>query len=108
MADITVRELKELLDKGTALKIIDVREEWEFDTDHIEAENIPMGIITAKVNDPGFQELKQQEFVVYCRSGARSGNVAGFLRSQGYSGVKNLIGGMLAWRAEINPDFNVE
>lgn len=108
MPDITVQELKERFDNGTAPKVIDVREEWEYDTDHIEAENIPMGIITAKVSDAEFMKLKDQEFVVCCRSGGRSGQVANFLRQQGFSECRNLVGGMMAWKESIDSNFNVE
>ncbi len=104
--DITVNELKERLDKGTAPKLIDVREEYEFDNQHLDAEHIPLGEIPGKVE--ALAELKDLEFVVYCRSGGRSGRAAEFLRGQGFSKVRNLTGGMLAWKMYIDPSFNVQ
>jgi rhodanese-related sulfurtransferase len=104
--DISVQELKQRLDEGTAPKIIDVRESWEYDADHIDAENIPMGQVPGQLDELG--AWKYQELVVCCRSGGRSGNIATFLRSAGFSNVRNLTGGMLAWKANIDPRFNVE
>lgn len=105
MADITVQELNERIGNGTAPKIIDVRETWEYETDHIEAENIPMGIVPVKIMD--LQDYKDQELVVCCRSGGRSGQICQYLRGQGFSNVRNLTGGMMAWQANIDPNFNV-
>ncbi|MCB9230448.1 MAG: rhodanese-like domain-containing protein [Bacteroidia bacterium] len=106
MADITVKELKERMDQGTAPKIIDVRETWEYQKDHIEAENIPMGIVPAKL--PDLEPYRNEELVVTCRSGGRSGQITFFLTGQGFTNVRNLQGGMLAWKAQIDPSFNVE
>jgi rhodanese-related sulfurtransferase len=104
--DISVQELKERLDAGRAPRIIDVREPWEFEADHIDAENIPMGQVPGRIDE--LAEWKDQELVICCRSGGRSGNIATYLRSSGFSQVRNLTGGMLAWKANIDPDFNVE
>jgi rhodanese-related sulfurtransferase len=104
--DISVQELKERLDEGRAPKIIDVRETWEYENDHIDAENIPMGMVPEQLET--LSAYKDQELVVCCRSGGRSGNIANFLRSAGFTQVRNLTGGMLAWKANIDPRFNVE
>ena len=105
MSDITVNELKERLDTGQAPKIIDVREVHEFETDHIAAENIPMGEIPGQLGD--LAPFKDQELVICCRSGGRSGNIAAYLRTQGFANVRNLTGGMLTWQASIDPQFRV-
>jgi rhodanese-related sulfurtransferase len=105
MADITVQELKERLDAGTAPKIIDVREVHEYETDHIDAENIPMGIVPLRVAE--LEGYKDQELVICCRSGGRSGQITNYLKGQGFSGVRNLAGGMLAWQATIDPSFRI-
>jgi rhodanese-related sulfurtransferase len=104
--DISVQELKERLDAGRAPKVIDVRETWEFENDHILAENIPMGMVPDQLD--ALSVYKDQELVICCRSGGRSGNIANFLRSAGFTQVRNLTGGMLAWKAHIDPSFNVE
>jgi rhodanese-related sulfurtransferase len=105
MSDITVKELKERLDAGTAPKIIDVREIHEYDTDHIAAENIPMGEVPGRLAELG--QYKDQELVICCRSGGRSGNITNFLKAQGFGNVRNLAGGMLAWQATIDRNFRV-
>jgi rhodanese-related sulfurtransferase len=105
MSDISVQELKERLDAGRAPKIIDVREVHEYQTGHIAAENIPMGEIPGRLGD--LAQYKDQELVICCRSGGRSGNITSYLKSQGFSGVRNLTGGMLAWQAQIDRNFRV-
>ena len=105
MSDITVTELKQRLDEGTAPRIIDVREVHEFETDHIAAENIPMGEIPGRLDE--LASHRDQELVICCRSGGRSGNITNYLRSQGFSSVRNLTGGMLAWQAKIDANFQV-
>lgn len=106
MNTISVKELKEKIDAGNAPLIIDVREIHEWEMDHLEeARHIPMGEVPGKVDE--LSEYKDAEVILHCRSGGRSGNVTQFLSSQGFSKVYNLTGGMLAWKAEINPDFNV-
>lgn len=105
MREITVTELKSLLDAGKAPKIIDVRQDWEYEADHIEAENIPLHILPVKIHDLG--DLKDKEFIVCCRSGGRSGQACMLLHQAGFNGAINLRGGMMAWKAEIDPNFNV-
>lgn len=104
--DITVQELSERFKDGKAPKVIDVREPWEYANGHVDAENIPMGEVPGRLAD--LAEWKDQELVICCRSGGRSGNIAQFLRGNGFSEVRNLTGGMLAWKQHIDPSFNVE
>lgn len=103
MKEITVKQLKERMDAGTAPRVIDVREPHEWNQDHITDENIPMGTVPVRMNELD----KEAELVVACRSGGRSGQITAYLSSQGFGNVHNLAGGMLAWKAEINPEFNV-
>jgi rhodanese-related sulfurtransferase len=105
MSDISVQELKERLDAGTAPNIIDVREIHEYEAGHIHAENIPMGQIPERLAE--LHPFKDQELVICCRSGGRSGNITHYLKSQGFTGVRNLTGGMLAWKASIDENLNV-
>ena len=104
--DINVQDLNDRLKAGTAPKIIDVREPWEFENDHIDAENIPMGEIPGRISE--LSVYKDLELVICCRSGGRSGNIANYLRTQGFTNVRNLTGGMLAWKVAVDPRFNVE
>ncbi len=94
--DITVEELKERLDKGEKLHIIDVREPHEYEEFNINAELIPLATLPGKVDE--WSSLKNEEIIVHCRSGARSNNAKMYLEAAGFSNVRNLIGGMLAWQ----------
>ncbi len=97
MEDITVSELKERLDKGEKFHFLDVREEWEYEEDNLGANNIPLGELSQRYEE--LEAIKDQELVVHCRSGARSGQAKKFLESKGFSQVRNVTGGILAYRA---------
>lgn len=93
--DITVEELKEKLDGGQEFIFIDVREQYEYDEFNLNADLIPLGTIPAAVEK--YADKKDQEIVIHCRSGARSGRAQQFLQQNGFSNVRNLTGGVLAW-----------
>jgi rhodanese-related sulfurtransferase len=97
MQDITVEELKTRLDKGENIVIIDVREPWEFEEFNIDGRLIPLS------NLPDSLELlepyKDSELVVHCRSGARSATAKAFLTQQGFTKVRNMLGGAVAWQS---------
>jgi rhodanese-related sulfurtransferase len=97
MEDITVSELKDRLDKKEKFYFLDVREEWEYEEDNLGAENIPLGELPHRLSE--IEKHKDQEIVVHCRSGARSGNAKKFLESKGFSQVRNVLGGILAYRS---------
>lgn len=94
--DITVEELKERLDKGEDLNFYDVREEHEFEEDNLGAKLIPLAELPDHLDE--LEPLKDEEIIIHCRSGARSGKAARFLESQGFSNVRNVLGGILAYR----------
>lgn len=103
-SDVTVVELKDLLDQGADLTLIDVREPYEWDIGNLGpmgARMIPLGDLPQRYGeiDP------EDDIVVYCRSGARSARAADFLRGQGYERVRNLEGGILSWSDEIDPSI---
>jgi rhodanese-related sulfurtransferase len=95
--DITIEELKERMDKGENLNLFDVREEYEFDEFNIGAQLIPLGELPDRLDE--IKADKDAEIIVHCRSGARSGRAQAYLESEGYTNVRNLVGGMLAWQA---------
>src|SRR5690606_5695703 len=94
--DITVSELKERLDNGEELNLIDVRETYEYESDNLGAYLIPLGELPQRLNE--LEELKDQELLVHCRSGARSEKARQFLAADGFTNVRNVLGGILAYR----------
>jgi len=98
MADIHVQELKERLDNKESLHLIDVREPHEYEEYNIGAQLIPLGDLPFRMDE--IAHLKDEEVIVHCRSGARSNNAKLFLMENGFSNVRNLLGGMLEWRAQ--------
>ena len=97
MEDITIDELKARMDQGEALHIVDVREEYEFDEFNIGATLIPLGELPDRLDE--IAHLKNEEILIHCRSGARSGRAAAYLTAEGYTNVRNVLGGMMAWQA---------
>ena len=100
--EITVRELKRLLDNGAHVNLIDVREPHEYDFCRIPGSRlVPVRQIPNRVNE--FDHA--QEYVFYCHVGERSGWAVNFLRQVGLKKVKNVLGGIDAWAAEIDPSM---
>ena len=99
MADITSTELHQRQQTGETLNIIDVREPWEHEEARIEgAQNIPLGTLPEKLDD--IDEWKNQEIIVHCKSGSRSASAKAFLTQQGFTNVRNLVGGYQAYQQE--------
>ena len=94
--DITVQELKERLDKGEKVNLIDVREEHEYEEDNLGGELYPLGSLPSQIDE--LEDRKDEEIIVHCRSGARSARAQQFLEQNGFSNVRNLTGGILAYR----------
>lgn len=101
MQNITAEEVKERLDKGEKLNLVDVREPHEHAEFNIGGILFPLGKIQAMEVDE-LEELKDEEVIVYCRSGNRSGQAAMILDTMGFSNTKNLAGGMLKWQEKFS------
>lgn len=97
MTTITADELKFRLDSGEKLNLIDVREPHENAEFNIGGTLVPLGKVQTMQIDE-IDNLKNEEVIVYCRSGNRSGQAALMLETFGFTDVKNLTGGMLAWK----------
>lgn len=98
--EVSCAEAVALRDTGAAW--IDVREPHEWIHARIEGtELLPMQQAVEEL--PGRFPAKDATIVLSCHSGARSGNLVGWLRAQGYTDVHNLRGGILAWAAEDRP-----
>ncbi len=98
--EITSVELKQRLDRGDALRIVDVREPNEYQINRIAGSTlIPLGDISKR-----HAELNpDDEIVVHCKMGGRSAKAADFLRSVGFKRVLNLRGGILDWIDKVDP-----
>jgi|SRR5205809_3456951 len=94
---ITVQELKQRLDKGENIHLLDVREPSENADFNIGGVLLPLGDIR-NMQTETIDDWKKDEIVAYCRSGNRSGIAAQILEQLGFENVKNLTGGMLAWQ----------
>jgi rhodanese-related sulfurtransferase len=99
MQNITPEEVKERLDKGEQLNLLDVREPHEREEFNIGGIHIPLGQVMMQADE--LENLKDQEVIVYCRSGNRSGQGAMILETMGFTNTKNLSGGMLAWQSKF-------
>ena len=98
MQQITAAALKERINKGEKINLLDVREDSERAEFNIGGKHIPLGKIQMFELDE-LEDWKDQQIVVYCRSGKRSSLAAMMLEQAGYSEVINLEGGMLGWVA---------
>jgi rhodanese-related sulfurtransferase len=95
----TIEEMKER-EAGTEKDyvLLDVREDYERTEFNIGGIHVPLGELMG-----AFDRLaahKDDELIVYCRSGKRSAMAAQLLGQSGFTNVRNLEGGMLAWQAE--------
>jgi len=101
MEEITPAELKQRLDKGDDIQIVDVREDNEVAIGRIpNSIHIPLGQILGRMN-----EIDQdRETVVHCKMGGRSARAIEALQRSGYEGkLMNLKGGILRWSDEVDP-----
>ena len=102
MKEVTVRELKKMMDDKEDFQLIDVREPHEHQFTNIGGELIPMG----KVIENADKIDHDRKVVFYCRSGNRSGNVIKALEQQlGFNNLYNLKGGILEWSDEIDDNI---
>ena len=100
MQTITAEELKNRIDAGEKINIVDVREPHENAEFNIGGVLVPLGRIQTMDIDE-LEKFKTEELVVYCRSGNRSGQACMILDTMGFTNVKNLTGGMLKWQEKF-------
>ena len=96
---LTVKELKQRIDSGENLQLIDVREPWESKIAQIGGKLIPQKEIPTRPSEID----RDREVIVHCHSGVRSQRIAEFLAQAGYPRVANLAGGIQAWSEQIDP-----
>lgn len=97
MKEITVEELKQRLDNGEQLHIIDVREPDEYAEYNMGAQLIPLGQIMGMQLDE-IDELRDEELIIHCRSGKRSMQACMVLEQVGFKNCVNVTGGAMAWQ----------
>jgi sulfur-carrier protein adenylyltransferase/sulfurtransferase len=97
--EITVEELKEKLDNGGSVSILDVREPHEYEVANIGARLIPLGELPERL----IELDKDDALAVHCKTGGRSARAVRLLREAGFQNVYNVKGGITAWSEEIDP-----
>jgi adenylyltransferase/sulfurtransferase len=98
--EVTPILLKRMLDEGVEVQLVDVREPFEYQICHLEGSKlVPLGTLQSRVGDLS----KSKAVVVYCHHGRRSANAVSYLTSEGFRNVRNLKGGIAAWRTEVDP-----
>ena len=103
-ATVTPRELREMLDSGNKFALIDVREQVEWDINHIEgAELIPKSMIES---GDGLAKLPHDRVpVLYCKTGVRSAEALAMVKKAGFADAIHLQGGIVAWAKQLEPDM---
>jgi rhodanese-related sulfurtransferase len=100
MTNITVEELKARRDAGEKLNIIDVREPYEYAEYNIGGKLVPLGkILSMQLDD--LEDLKNEELIIHCKSGARSMQACMALEQAGFTNVANVPGGTMAWKQKF-------
>ena len=96
---ISPKELKVRLDKGDKLVLLDVREEWEYSLAKLDG-----SILIPKDTLPQSLALlnRDSEIIAICHHGMRSADATSFLLQQGFTNVKNLVGGIDAWSTQVD------
>lgn len=101
--EVTVQELKELLDNNEPVYLLDVRERFEKDLVDIGGDLIPLGQLDSRISE--IESNKEKPVIIYCRSGARSAEACRMLLAEGFQNVRNLKGGVLKWADDIDPSL---
>jgi rhodanese-related sulfurtransferase len=100
MTNISVEELKQRMDKGEKINLIDCREPHEYAEANLGGKLVPLGKIqTMQVED--LEDLKDEEVIIHCRSGHRSMMACMVLDSLGFKNTKNVAGGILEWQSKF-------
>jgi adenylyltransferase/sulfurtransferase len=98
--EVTARQLKDWMDQKKDIVVVDVREPWEYEINHIEGSRlIPLSQLPERMNELSTAD----QIVVQCQSGIRSAQATQFLNRMGFKKAKNLKGGIKAWGQEVDP-----
>lgn len=101
MESVSPEELARQLQRGEALRLIDVREADEWALNRLPgAEHIPLAEVPVKL---AASVRPDERVVVYCHHGVRSAHAQAWMLNQGFRNVVNLEGGIDAWAARVDP-----
>ena len=92
--DVTVEEAKSLIESDSSLIILDVRTREEYDSGHIEGTIL---IPVSELEDRLDEISKEEELLIYCRTGNRSSNSVNILKANGYTKIFHMNDGIIAW-----------
>lgn len=99
MKEITVLELKQLMDNKANFQLIDVRETLEYGICNIKGESIPLDEVIPNLH----RIQKDKQVVIHCKSGKRSSQLVKYLeKNYGYTNLYSLQGGITAWAQEVD------
>jgi sulfur-carrier protein adenylyltransferase/sulfurtransferase len=101
---VTPRELRAMLDSGARVALIDVREQAEWDINHIDgAQLVPQSLLSS---GEGLARVPQDRMpVLYCKTGVRSAEALATLKKAGFADAVHLQGGIVAWAKQVQPDM---
>jgi adenylyltransferase/sulfurtransferase len=101
-AEITSEELRDARKRGEPIVLVDVREPFESQiSDLPDSIKIPLASLPSSLE----KLSRDDDLVIYCRTGGRSGQAVAFLRQRGYPRVRNLVGGINGWADAIDPSM---
>lgn len=101
VAAISVQELAELQKNHAKFILLDVREPYEYDICNLQGKLIPIGELPQRLNELD----KDSMIIAHCKGGGRSTRACLLLQEAGFSDVRNLTGGVVAWAKEIDPSM---
>jgi len=94
--NISVQDVKKILDAKSKIILLDVRTPAEYAEGHIKgATLIPVQELANRLKELG----PKKKIIVYCKAGVRSATASGILANNGYKHVLNMEGGINAWKA---------
>ncbi|MBX3075034.1 sulfurtransferase [Candidatus Obscuribacterales bacterium] len=101
--EISATQLKERLDRGEEIVLLDIRKPYELSIASLEnVMHIPEEEIADRLDE--LRNLGDRDVVVYCRTGRRSTELVAFLEQQGLKRIFNLTGGLHAWSDDVDPE----
>ena len=100
--EISATELKERLDRGEEIVLLDIRNAYELNLANLDNSlHIPQEQLMTRLEE--LSPFTDRDVVVYCRTGNRSQGCVQFLKSKGFQKVFNLTGGLHAWSDDVDP-----